>query len=133
MSVSKGHGYWRLSICALFERNENEDFVEFFSHFAADSLFQSRRVQEPLAFVTSDPDDDFSILETSLDLNQWFAFKPALPTDRLSNINYGQRNDDNSPTKILALKGIGNGFSNILYFRRKAGEWQLYKFEDTSI
>ena len=78
-------------------------------------------------------DDDFSILETSLDLNQWFAFKPALPTDRLSNINYGQRNDDNSPTKILALKGIGNGFSNILYFRRKAGEWQLYKFEDTSI
>ena len=50
-----------------------------------------------------------------------------------SNINYGQRNDDDSPTKILALKGIGNGFSNILYFRRKAGEWELYKFEDTSI
>ena len=98
-----------------------------------EAINQSRRVQEPLAFVTSDPDDDFSILETSLDLNQWFAFKPALPTDRLSNINYGQRNDDNSPTKILALKGIGNGFSNILYFRRKAGEWQLYKFEDTSI
>ena len=128
-------GAWILEAINLrpVERNENEDFVEFFSHFAADSLFQSRRVQEPLAFVTSDPDDDFSILETSLDLNQWFAFKPALPTDRLSNINYGQRNDDNSPTKILALKGIGNGFSNILYFRRKAGEWQLYKFEDTSI
>ena len=84
-------------------------------------------------FVTSDPDDDFSILETTLDLNQWFAFKPVLPVDRLSNINYGQRNDDDSPTKILALKGIGNGFSNILYFRRKAGEWELYKFEDTSI
>ena len=77
--------------------------------------------------------DDFSILETTLDLNQWFAFKPVLPVDRLSNINYGQRNDDDSPTKILALKGIGNGFSNILYFRRKAGEWELYKFEDTSI
>ena len=41
--------------------------------------------------------------------------------------------NDDSPTKILALKGIGNGFSNILYFRRKAGEWELYKFEDTSI
>ncbi|MDE6161926.1 MAG: DUF4348 domain-containing protein, partial [Bacteroides sp.] len=88
---------------------------------------------KPLAFVTTDPDDDFSILETTLDLNQWFAFKPGLPTDRLSNVNYGQRNDDDSPTKILALKGIGNGFSNILYFRRKAGEWELYKFEDTSI
>ncbi len=97
------------------------------------AFFQSQRVREPLAFVTTDPDDDFSVLETTLDLNQWFAFKPALPTDRLSNINYGQRNDDDRQLKFWHLKGIGNGFSNILYFRRKAGEWELYKFEDTSI
>ena len=128
-------GAWILEAINLrpIERDENEDFVEFFGHFATDSLFQSLRVCEPLAFVTTDPDDDFSVLETTLDLNQWFAFKPALPAERLSNINYGQRNDDGSPTKILALKGIGNGFSNILYFRRKAGEWELYKFEDVSI
>ena len=128
-------GAWILEAINLrpIERSDNENFVEFFGHFATDSLFQSQRVREPLAFVTTDPDDDFSILETTLDLNQWFAFKPVLPVDRLSNINYGQRNDDDSPTKILALKGIGNGFSNILYFRRKAGEWELYKFEDTSI
>ena len=44
-------GAWILEAINLrpVERNENEDFVEFFSHFAADSLFQSRRVQEPLA------------------------------------------------------------------------------------
>ncbi len=82
------------------EPNDNENFVEFFGRFATDSLFQSQRVNDPLAFVTSDPDDDFSILETSLDLNQWFAFKPELPSERLSNINYGQRNDDNSTMKI---------------------------------
>ncbi|WP_294630420.1 DUF4348 domain-containing protein [uncultured Bacteroides sp.] len=115
------------------EQSDDENFVEFFGRFVTDSLFQSQRVSQPLVFVTSDPDDDFSILETSLDINQWFAFKPELPSERLSNINYGQRNGDNSTTKILALKGIGNGFSNILYFRRKAGEWKLYKFEDTSI
>ena len=105
-------GAWILEAINLrpIEQSDNENFVEFFGHFATDSLFQSQRVREPLAFVTSDPD-----------------------VDRLSNINYGQRNDDDSPTKILALKGIGNGFSNILYFRRKAGEWELYKFEDTSI
>ncbi len=128
-------GAWILeaiNLCPI-ERNDKENFVEFFGRFATDSLFQSQRVSDPLAFVTSDPDDDFSILETSLDVNQWFAFKPELPSERLSNINYGQRNDDNSNMKILALKGIGNGFSNILYFRRKAGEWELYKFEDTSI
>lgn len=73
------------------EENENEDFVEFFGHFATDSIFQSRRIRQPLVFVTTDPDDDFSILETTLDLNQWFAFKPALPADKLSNINYGQQ------------------------------------------
>lgn len=128
-------GAWILEAINMrpIERNEKEDFVEFFSHFATDSLFQSQRVQEPLSFVTADPDDDFSVLETTLDLNQWFAFRPVLPAERLSNINYGQRNDDNSSTKILALKGIGNGFSNILYFRRKGGEWKLYKFEDVSI
>ena len=128
-------GAWILEAINLrpIERNDKENFVEFFGRFATDSLFQSQRVSDPLAFVTSDPDDDFSILETSLDVNQWFAFKPELPSERLSNINYGQRNDDNSNMKILALKGIGNGFSNILYFRRKAGEWELYKFEDTSI
>lgn len=128
-------GAWILEAINLrpIEQNENEDFVEFFSRFSTDSVFQSQRVLNPLAFVTSDPDDDFAILETTIDRNQWFAFKPILPIDRLSNINYGQRNDDKSPTKILALKGIGNGFSNILYFRRRGGEWELYKFEDTSI
>lgn len=128
-------GAWILEAINLrsIERGESEDFVEFFSRFATDSLFQSRRIQEPLVFITTDPDDDFSILETTLDLNQWFAFKPVLPADRLSNINYGQRNDEDSSTKILALKGIGNGFSNILYFHRKSGGWELYKFEDTSI
>lgn len=128
-------GAWMLEAINLhpIEEKENEDFVEFFSHFATDSLFQSQRVREPLTFVTTDPDDDFSVLETTLDLNQWFAFRPVLPTDRLSNIHYGQRTDANSPTKILALKGIGNGFSNILYFHRKASKWELYKFEDVSI
>ena len=128
-------GAWILEAINLhpIEEKENEDFVEFFSHFATDSLFQSQRVREPLTFVTTDPDDDFSVLETTLDLNQWFAFRPVLPTDRLSNIHYGQRTDVNSSTKILALKGIGNGFSNILYFHRKAGKWELYKFEDVSI
>ena len=128
-------GAWILEAINLrpIGKSDNENFVEFFGRFATDSIFQSQRVREPLAFVTSDPDDDFSILETSLDLNQWFAFKPELPSERLSNINNGQRNEDNSTTKIMAIKGNGNGFSNILYFCRKAGEWELCKFEDTSI
>ena len=128
-------GAWMLKSVGLqsMESKDNEDFLAFFGRFASDSVFQSRRVRNPLVFITTDPDDDFSILETTLDLNQWFAFKPQLPTDRISNINYGQRNDKNALEKIVVLKGIGNGLSNILYFQRKDGEWELVKFEDTSV
>lgn len=128
-------GCWMLEAINLrpIAESDDERFVEFFLHFASDSVFQCERIRQPLAFVTNDPDDDFSILETTLELNQWFAFKPPLPTDRLSNINYGQSNSDHSQTKILALKGVGNGFSNLLYFQRKSGKWELYKFEDTGI
>lgn len=129
-------GAWMLQSIKLLpiEQSDSEDFIQFFDRFATDSLFQSQRISQPLQFITSDPDDDFSIIETTLDLNQWFAFKPTLPTEKLSNINYGQQNDGQSPQKILALKGVGNGFSNILYFHRRGnGEWELYKFEDTSI
>ena len=72
-------------------------------------------------------------VETTLDVNQWYAFRPSLPADKLSNINYGQKNEDNSNTKILKVNGIGNGYSNVFYFRRRGGEWKMYKYEDTSI
>lgn len=129
-------GTWMLQSIHLkpIENEENEGFVPFFDRFANDSLFQRQRIRQPLQFVTIDPDDEFSVIEATIDLSQWFDFKPKLPTDKLSNITYGQKNDGRSPHKILALKGVGNGFTNILYFqRRNDGNWELYKFEDTSI
>jgi len=110
----------------------NDDFIKFFFRFSTDSVYQAKHIHQPLIFVTTDPDDDFAIIETTLDLNQWDAFKPILPEDVFSNINYGQHNDDNSSHKIVQLKGIGNGFLNSLFFRRKDNSWELYKFEDTS-
>lgn len=128
-------GMWMLEAINLrrMDEGENEDFVQFYTRFVADSLYQSRHICNPLQFITIDPDDDFSILETTLDVNQWYAFRPVMPTDRLSNINYGQKNEDNSNTKILKVNGIGNGYSNIFYFRKRGGKWELYKYEDTSI
>lgn len=131
----RNRGIWMLEAINLrhIEEGEEEDFVSFYARFATDSLYQSRHICKPLQFVTIDPDDEFSILETTLDVNQWYAFRPALPVDRLSNINYGQKNEDLSNTKILKVNGIGNGYSNIFYFRKRKGEWELYKYEDTSI
>lgn len=129
------NGRWMLEAINLrrMEEGPNESFVDFYTRFVTDSLYQSRHISNPLQFVTIDPDDEFSILETTLDINQWYAFRPSLPVARLSNINYGQKNDDLSNSKIMKVNGIGNGFSNIFYFRKRGGEWKLYKYEDTSI
>ena len=130
------YGWWKLEAIddATMTKEENgqEDFYEFYERFVSDSLFQSERVAEPLSFVAPDPDDEFEILETTIQKSQWFTFQPQLPNEFLTNINYGQRLDRNSRTRIIELRGFGNGFSNTLYFRCRNGEWQLTKFEDMS-
>lgn len=123
---------WILEAINLYPIKEggNESFIDFFYKFATDSVFQSEHLRDPLTFVTTDPDDDFAIMESSLDLYQWPSFRPTLPTDRLTNINYGQQLLSESRNKILEIKG--NGFSNTLHFRRTGDGWELYKFEDIS-
>jgi hypothetical protein len=128
-------GHWMLEAINLHPvmKNRRAEFIDFFVRFAADSLYQVKHIHEPLQFVTTDPDNDFSIIETTLNAEQWFAFKPVLPDDKLSNIIYGRETTDETSCKILQLKGIGNGFLNTLFFRCKSnGKWELYKFEDTS-
>ena len=112
------------------ENTEQEDFYEFYTRFVNDSLFQSKRVSDPLMFVTIDPEDEFHVLETTLEKGQWFAFQPSLSKDFLTNVSYGQRLDRNSKTRIVELKGFGNGFYNTLHFRCRNGKWMLTRFED---
>ena len=130
------YGWWKLEAIddATMTKEENgqEDFYEFYERFANDSLFQAERVADPLPFVAPDPDDEFEILETTIQKSQWFTFQPQLPTEFLTNINYGQRLDRNSRVRIIELRGFGNGFCNTLYFRCRNGEWKLTKFEDLS-
>ena len=127
-------GIWMLDSITLHKmHNVESDFLPFYARFVSDSIYQRKHVCSPLSFITIDPDDDFSILETTLDVEQWFAFRPQMPADRLSNICYGQKNDAGSTTKIIKVNGIGNGYSNVLYFRKTYGKWELYKYEDTSI
>ena len=130
------YGWWKLEAIddATMTKEENgqEDFYEFYERFANDSLFQAERVADPLPFVVPDPDDEFEILETTIQKSQWFTFQPQLPTEFLTNVNYGQRLDRNSRVRIIELRGFGNGFCNTLYFRCRNGEWKLTKFEDLS-
>lgn len=130
------YGWWKLEAIddAAMPKEDTgqEDFYEFYERFARDSVFQAERVADPLPFVTPDPEDDFQILETTIKKSQWFAFQPKLPTEHLTNINYGQRLDRKSRTRIIEMRGFGNGFYNTLCFRCRNGEWKLTRFEDLS-
>ena len=130
------YGWWKLEAIddATMSKEDSpqEDFYEFYERFANDSIFQAERVTDPLPFVAPDPEDDFQILETTIGKAQWFAFQPKLPNEFLTNVNYGQRLDKKSRTRIIELRGFGNGFNNTLYFRCRNGEWKLTRFEDLS-
>lgn len=130
-------GVWKLEAIDFAdivreEKTDQEDFFEFYERFVNDSVFQLSRLHEPLKFVTADPEDEFQILETTLEAGQWFAFQPALPRENLTNIIYGQNKSLHTDVKIIELKGLGNGFSNTLYFKRRNGVWKLTQFEDLS-
>lgn len=112
--------------------DDGEDFFSFYLEFSSDSLFQQQRMHHPLAFVTADPEDEFQIIETTLDAGQWAAFRPPLVKGWLSNVHYGQPDALSSNHKIVEFKGFGNGFNNALYFEQRRGEWRLVKFEDLS-
>ena len=130
------YGWWKLEAIddASMPKEETgqEDFYEFYERFANDSLFQAERVVDPLPFVAPDPEDDFQILETTIEKEQWFAFQPKLPREYLTNINYGQRLSTASRTRVIEMRGFGNGFNNTLYFRCRNGQWKLTRFEDLS-
>ena len=87
-------GLWKLEAIDFADMPKSEDtkenFYEFYERFANDSVFQQTRLHHPLKFVTVDPDDEFQIIETTLETGQWFAFQPVLPREFLTNVNYGQ-------------------------------------------
>ena len=86
-------------------------------------------LQNDVAFLA-----DYSSFNKNVDFaGRMICLLYTSPVDKLSNINDGQKNSDYSNTKILKVNGIGNGYTNIFYFRRHRGEWELYKYEDTSI
>ncbi len=103
-----------------------------YQRVSTDPAFQQLRLNDPLTFITADPEDEFQIIETTLDAGQWSAFRPPMVQGWLSNVHYGQPEASASSRKIVEFKGFGNGFNNALYFERHRGEWKLMKFEDLS-
>ena len=116
----------------MFNEYRHRDFYSFYYRFITDSLYQSVHVNDPMTFVTVDPEDDFNILEANIDMEQWFAFNPLLPEHLLMNVEYGIKPSRRPTRKILTCKSLGGNFNTTSYFRRIGGEWVLTRFEDMS-
>lgn len=108
-------------------QNRNESFLSFYHHFASDSIFQVESLDEPVATIMPDPDDDFTMIDGEFYPEQWEEFRPpVLPAEMIYNIIYGQTYEE-STQKVFVIRGISNGLETEMTFRRKDGKWKLVK------
>lgn len=128
---SRQSGLWMLvgESMNTFEHYGMADFLTFYQRFAADSVFQRSSIAKPLRYMTADPDDDFEYIEGTLDVDQWFAFRPQMPVGTVTNIRYGQEYTD-SNTMLLLKRGIANGMLDIFTFEKSGQHWLLTAYEN---
>ncbi len=120
-------GRWYMTRVSTEEYRElpNASFLEFYSQFATDSLFQQQSIANPLQFVGPDPDDDFAITEGFLMPEQWEQFAPYLPNNMIYNIVYGEQSHGITE-KIFVIRGIANGDETEMRFKKRSnGKWIL--------
>lgn len=122
------NGQWQMTSINYDDvsKSENASFLNFYSHFVADSTYQVHSVNDPLQFSGPDPDNDFGTMNGILAPEQWPSFAPELPQNVIYNILYGQKYGK-SQQKIFIIRGIANGLETELTFRRKNGQWKLTK------
>lgn len=113
-----------------FTSYKHREFFTFYHRFVTDSLYQSSHVNDPMTFVTLDPEDEFTTIEANIDMEQWFAFRPMLPERLMVNVDYGVKSSRRPSRKILTCKSLEGNFSHTSYFRKIKGEWMLTRFEE---
>ncbi len=108
--------------------NENSDFLTFYQRFATDSVFQRAHVAEFVDFTTYDT-STFEEISGTVDVDQWFAFRPELPHNEITNVCYGQ-SYRHTPYRIVVIDGLSNSMTSSLTFKREGRTWKLVAFEN---
>ena len=108
------------------EENANASFLSFYKRFTTDSIFQVQSINQTVAFVGPDPDDDFNVMEGVITPDTWEAFAPQLPGKVLYNIVYGKQEEEGN-RKIFLMRGVANGLELELRFKKIGGKWLLMK------
>ena len=121
-------GAWMLTSVQTIpiSQSNNASFLEFYHHFATDSIYQTESLNSSIHFEGPDPDDDFARMDGVITPETWEAFAPELPKKMIFNIIYGQPRKEGN-TKLFVLRGIANGLELELTFKRSDGKWKLTK------
>ena len=121
-------GAWMLTSVQTIpiSQSNNASFLEFYHHFATDSIYQAESLNSSIHFEGPDPDDDFARMDGVITPETWEAFAPELPKKMIFNIIYGQPRKEGN-TKLFVLRGIANGLELELTFKRSDGKWKLTK------
>lgn len=127
-------GRWALDMIENHVLNSygDSEFFRFFSRFVNDSIYQCNSLKDPLTFVTVDSEDEFSIIEATIDKEQWFAFAPVFPKEAWAVLDYGQKQSKYSKQKVLVLKDLSGSTYQIFHFMNETGDWKMTKYEDFS-
>ena len=123
-------GQWMLTEeCIVpFEHTDMAPFLDFYSKFVTDSLYQRHHVADPLRYSTSD-NEDYDTVVGTINTDQWFEFQPEMPQDVLVHIAYGQT-FSNKNRMLLQFRGIRNGLQSLFIFHRDGERWRLTDFEN---
>ena len=121
-------GAWMLTSIQTIpiSQSNNASFLEFYHHFATDSIYQAESLNSSIHFEGPDPDDDFARMDGVITPETWEAFAPQLPSKTIYNIIYGEPKPEGNE-KIFILRGIANGLELELTFKRSDGKWKLTK------
>lgn len=108
----------------------NGEFVDFYTQFVSDSIFQRNSLAEPLKLVLTSEYDGEDVSEENLSADEWFSMKSELPlpTDELVNIDYGQASVSQN-RKTLMMCGLSNGLQMKFRFNKDNDGWKLFEIE----
>ena len=137
-NFEKIDGQWMLTSIDehSIDDDPNSSFVRFYSSFAADPDFQQEHLAETITYDGLDPDNDDEfdaqfVKNHKITATNWSDnLIPLLPSQKFSNIDFGQDLTDNTTERMVSLEAPGSGFTSRLYFRRNGEQWQLYKIEN---
>lgn len=125
-------GKWMLTdiINKSISDTPNAGFMEFYTHFVTDTVFQKESVADPLRLVIRSNDVEDETEEKLVTPDEWMGMRADFPLeDKLFvNMNYGQTCISQNSKKLM-LEGISNGEQTKFHFTKNGDEWKLVDVE----